>query len=84
MKKYIGIISIILGLLTNIALFNQNVAYLLGNLFPILLIGVIGVIAGILSLTKYKKYNNKIVSIIGLIISLIPLAYFGILFIALG
>ena len=82
MMKYTGIISIILGLITNLIMFNSTLGSF--DLIPVLSIAFIGVVIAIVSLTKFKQYNKKAVSIIGLIISAIPLLYFGLLCLAFG
>ena len=47
------------------------------NLISIFVIEAIGVILAILALTKYKKDNNKILTIIGLVLNIIPIvSYF--------
>jgi hypothetical protein len=80
--KYTGIISIILGLITNLIIFNSTLGSF--DLIPVLSTSIIGVVIAIVSLTKFKQYNKKAVSIIGLIISAIPLLYFGLLCLAFG
>ena len=80
--KYTGIISIILGLITNLIIFNSTLGSF--DLIPVLSTAIIGVVIAIVSLTKFKQYNKKAVSIIGLIISAIPLLYFGLLCLAFG
>lgn len=82
MMKYTGIISIILGLVTNLIMFNSTLGSF--DLIPVLSTALIGVVIAIVSLTKFKQYNKKAVSIIGLIISTIPLLYFGLLCLAFG
>lgn len=82
MMKYTGIISIILGLVTNLIMFNSTLGSF--DLIPVLSTAIIGVVIAIVSLTKFKQYNKKAVSIIGLIISAIPLLYFGLLCLAFG
>lgn len=82
MMKYTGIISIILGLITNLIIFNSTLGSF--DLIPVLSTAIIGVVIAIVSLTKFKQYNKKAVSIIGLIISAIPLLYFGLLCLAFG
>ncbi|MBQ8998454.1 MAG: hypothetical protein IJ086_07190 [Clostridium sp.] len=80
MKKYLTFISIILGIFVNLAFFSSDFNSLLVSampvfetLIPIFIIEAIGVILGILALTKYKKDNNKILTIIGLVLNIIPI-----------
>lgn len=82
MMKYTGIISIILGLITNLIMFNSTLGSF--DLIPVLSTAFIGLVIAIVSLTKFKQYNKKAISIIGLILNALPLVYFGLLCLAFG
>ena len=77
MKKYLSLVAIILGLLSNLLFFNSDLNLLFDSLMPIFAVGVVGAIFAILSLTKYKEDNKKIFSIIGLILSILPMVYYA-------
>ena len=84
MKKYLSFIAIILGIFANLVFssseFNAlmvSVLPMFETLIPIFVVEAIGVILAILALTKFKEDNNKILSIIGLVLNVIPiLSYF--------
>ena len=84
MKKYLSFIAIILGIFANLAFFSSefntliiSVMPMFETLIPIFIIETIGVILAILALTKFKENNNKIITIIGLVLNLIPIvSYF--------
>ena len=82
MMKYTGIISIILGLVTNLIMFNSTLGSF--DLIPVLSTAFIGLVIAIVSLTKFKQYNKKAIGIIGFILSALPLVYFGFLCLAFG
>jgi len=84
MKKYLSFIAIILGVFANLLYsssdFNAlmvSLSPMFETLIPVFVIEAIGVILAILALTKYKKDNNKILTIIGLVLNLRPIvSYF--------
>ena len=83
MKKYLSFIAIILGIFANLAFFSSefntliiSVMPMFETLIPIFVIEAIGVILAILALTKFKENNNKIITIIGLVLNLIPIVYY--------
>ena len=80
MKKYLSFTSIILGIFANLVFFSSefnalmvSVLPMFETLIPIFIVEAIGVILAILVLTKFKEDNNKILSIIGLVLNLIPI-----------
>lgn len=83
MKKYLSFIAIILGIFANLVFFSSefnaliiSVMPMFETLIPIFVIEAIGVILTILALTKFKENNNKIITIIGLVLNLIPIVYY--------
>ena len=84
MKKYLSFITIILGVFVNLVFFSSEFNALMFSLMPmfetlipIFVIEAVGVILSILALTIFKEDNNKILTIIGLILNLIPIvSYF--------
>ena len=84
MKKYLSFIAIILGVFANLLYsssdFNAlmvSLSPMFETLIPVFIIEAIGVILAILALTIFKEGNNKIVTIVGLVLNLIPvIAYF--------
>ena len=83
MKKYLSFIAIILGIFANLAFFSSefnaliiSVMPMFGTLIPIFVIEAVGGILAILVLTKYKEDNNKILTIIGLVLNIIPIVYY--------
>ena len=83
MKKYLSFIAIILGIFANLVFFSSefnaliiSVMPMFETLIPIFVIEAIGVILAILALTKFKENNNKIITIIGLVLNLIPIVYY--------
>ena len=83
MKKYLSFIAIILGIFANLAFFSSefnaliiSVMPMFETLIPIFIIEAIGIILAILALTKFKENNNKIITIIGLVLNLIPIVYY--------
>ena len=83
MKKYLSFIAIILGVFANLAFFSSefnaliiSVMPMFETLIPIFIIEAIGVILAILALTKFKENNNKILTIIGLVLNIIPIVYY--------
>lgn len=78
--KSVGIVSIVLGILASIFMFT-SLGQAVSLLNP-LVIGIIGLILAILSIVL--KYEKKWISIIGILLNVAPLAYFVLLFFALG
>ena len=83
MKKYLSFIASILGIFANLVFFSSefnaliiSVMPMFETLIPIFVIEAIGVILTILALTKFKENNNKIITIIGLVLNLIPIVYY--------
>ena len=84
MKKYLSFITIILGIFANLAFFSSefnalmvSILPMFETLIPVFVVESIGAILAILALTKFKEYNNKILSIIGLVLNVIPIvSYF--------
>jgi len=84
MKKYLSFIAIILGIFVNLVFFSSEFNALMVSimpvfetLIPVFIIEAVGVILAILALTIFKEDNNKIVTIVGLVLNLIPvIAYF--------
>ena len=84
MKKYLSFIAIILGIFVNLVFFSSEFNALMVSimpafetLIPVFIIEAVGVILAILALTIFKEGNNKIVTIVGLVLNLIPvIAYF--------
>ena len=84
MKKSLSFITIILGIFVNLVFFSSDFNALIVSaipmfetLIPVFVIEAIGAILAILALTSFKEDNNKIVSIVGLVLNLIPIiAYF--------
>jgi len=84
MKKYLSFIAIILGIFVNLVFFISEFNALMVSimpvfetLIPVFIIEAVGVILAILALTIFKEDNNKIVTIVGLVLNLIPvIAYF--------
>lgn len=74
MKRYFNIIGIILGLIGILLMVIDVQSKVFGTLLPIFIIFVVGFILSLLGLVKYK--NDKILSIIGIIINFLPIAYY--------
>lgn len=72
MIKNTGAISVFIGMLVNLLLFTKLVVFL-NTIIPIVLIGVLGICISIISIINSDK---KVVGVIGVLINLIPLAYF--------
>lgn len=82
MKRYFNIIGIILGLIGILLMVIDVQSKVFGTLLPIFIIFVVGFILSLLGLVKYK--NDKILSIIGIIINFLPIAYYIFLILALA
>ena len=76
MKKYIGIFSILIGIFTSISTFSYSGSFT--NLISLELIGIA------ISVFAWKKYNEKIISSIGLVLNVIPLAFIALTFLFLA
>lgn len=79
--KNIGIASIVLGVLANVFMFT-DLGQICGIFIPILLVAIIGLILSVL--TMVLKYEKVWISIVGLLLNVLPLAYFVFLYVALG
>lgn len=82
--KFINIISLLIGILVSIEIFTTWFGMLFSSLIPVLLMGVIGFILSIWSLSKNSSLIEKVISVCGLLLNIIPVGYFILLFFAIG
>ena len=76
MKKFIGIISILIGIFTTICAFSYT-------LRPLALI-ILSLIGIVISIFTMKKSEQKVISYIGLALNIIPLAFVAAIYLFLA
>ncbi|MGL9846130.1 hypothetical protein IGJ91_001289 [Enterococcus sp. DIV0765f] len=82
--KIINILSLLLGIIVSIEFFTNWFGMLFSSLIPFLIMGVIGCILSIWSLMESSIPIEKVISVCGLLLNIIPIGYFMLLYFGLG
>ncbi|MGG5339786.1 hypothetical protein [Enterococcus sp. AZ172] len=71
--KYLGIISILIGIYVNLALFNQFFGMTFDTVIPVFLIGFAGMGLATLSFKENKGNYHTCLASVGLLVNLFPM-----------
>lgn len=82
--KYSGVISILIGIYVNLALFTQLFGMIFDTVIPVFFIGFAGIAVAILSLRENKGTYHTCLFSVGLLVNLLPLMFFLYLLIGIG
>ena len=82
--KYLGIISILIGIYVKLALFTQLFEMIFDTVIPVFLIGLAGIGLATLSLKENKGTFHTCSASVGLLVNLLPMMGYLYLLIGLG
>ncbi|MDT2836427.1 hypothetical protein P7H50_05930 [Enterococcus durans] len=82
--KYLGIISILIGIYVNLALFTQLFGMIFDTIIPVFLIALSGIGLAILSLKENKGTFHTCFASVGLLVNLLPITSYLYLWIGIG
>lgn len=85
MLKHINIISILWGIISIFCAFTIVGSNIMASIFDTVIPGfIINFICALLSIFSLIKFKTKLLSSIGIVLNIFPIAYFILLFFALG